>query len=211
MPRREETILPNIEYTTTAFDGEDKRLPIDRIVIHTTISTLNSAIATFSSPTAKTSAHYIVDLDGKLYQGLEEYYVAFHAGNYPINQRSIGIEHVDNGQYTAPRTDALYDTSSKLVADICKFYSIPCDRAHILKHNEIIATGCPHNLDIDRIIRQANQILNPISPCEIQLKEMTVKYEEKVKLEIFLRGEIEKKDKEIINYKKRLADIKALC
>lgn len=158
--KREQTTLPNIEYTTMAFDGEEFRKPIDRIVIHTTIGSKDSAISTFSKPTASTSAHYIVDLDGTLYQGLEEYNVAFHAGNYAMNQRSIGIEHADNGHYTDPRPDSLYKTSAKLVADICKFYGIPVDRQHILKHNEVTATGCPHNLDIDRIVREANEIVS---------------------------------------------------
>jgi N-acetylmuramoyl-L-alanine amidase CwlA len=128
-----------------------------------------------------------------------------------MNQRSIGIEHVDNGNYTAPRTDALYETSAKLVADICKYYKIPCNRQFILKHNEVVATGCPHNLDIDRIIRQANAILNPPTTDYKKLYEdMKVKYDEKVKLETFLRGEIEKKDKTISNLNNRLAQIKAL-
>ena len=211
--KREQTIIPNIEYTTQAFDGENKRLPIDRIVIHTTVGTLQATINTFSSPNAKTSAHYIVDLDGKLYQGLEEYNVAFHSGIYGINQRSIGIEHVDNGKYLEPRTDALYSMSAKLVADICKFYSIPCNRQYILKHNEVSATGCPQNLDISRIVREANLILNPTVPTDYRklYEEMKIKYDEKVKLETFLRGEITKKDKNISALTTRLGQIKALA
>ena len=210
--KREQTSIPNIEFTTIAFDGEDKRLPIDRIVIHTTVGTLQATINTFSSPNAKVSAHYIVDLDGKLYQGLEEYNVAFHSGVYAMNQRSIGIEHVDNGKYLELRTDALYSMSAKLVADICKFYSIPVDRQHILKHNQIVATGCPQNLDIIRIVKEANLILNPPTTDYKKLyEEMKVKYDEKVKLETFLRGEIDKKDKNISALTTRLGQIKALA
>jgi hypothetical protein len=46
-----------------------------------------------------------------------------------------------------------------LVADICKFYNIPCDRKHIKKHSEIIPTACPNEIDVERIVRQARQIL----------------------------------------------------
>ena len=159
--KREETTLPNTEFTTATGNFDKTRKPIDRIVIHTTVGSLQSAINRFGTRGTNVSAHYIIDVDGKLYQGLEEYYTAYHSGNYEMNQRSIGIEHVDNGNYTAPRPDALYDTSSKLVADICTFYNIPCDRKHIIKHNEVAATGCPHNLDIDRIIRQAQAIIRP--------------------------------------------------
>lgn len=186
---RKFTSLPYTEFEVADGNFDEERLPIDTIVIHTTVGTLAGAIATFGNKKAGTSAHYIVDLDGKLYAGLEEYWTAYHAGNLAVNRRSIGIEHVDNGKYTEPRTDALYETSSKLVADLCREYNIPCDRQHIRKHNEIVATGCPHNLDIDRIVRQASQLLTP-APA-VDYKKL---YEEKVALEAFLRGEIEKKD-----------------
>lgn len=215
MTSREQTTLPNIEFTTATGNFDTSRLTIDRVVIHTTVGTLAGAISRFGQKGTQASAHYIVDMDGKLYQGLEEYFTAFHAGNYLMNQRSVGIEHVDNGQYTAPRSDALYETSGKLVADICRFYKIPCDRSHIMKHNEIVATGCPHNLDIDRIIRQANAILNPAPPPSTDYKalyeDMKKRYEEKSILETFLRGEIEKKDNLIKNFKNKLDQIEALA
>jgi len=48
------------------------------------------------------------------------------------------------------------------------------------------------------------------SECQKNLKDMTAKYEEKVKLETFLRGEIEKKDKQIKDLTDRLSKIKSL-
>jgi hypothetical protein len=152
------------EYTVADGNFDTSRAPvIDRIIIHTTVGTKEGAIARFGKSGTGVSAHYLVTWEGELIAFLEEYYTAYHAGNYQMNQRSIGIEHEDKGNYTSVRPDALYETSSRLVADICKFYNIPCDREHILKHNEITATGCPHNLDIDRIIKQANEILGKSS------------------------------------------------
>lgn len=159
--KRKYTTLPYTEEWVQTGSFDTSRKNIDRIVIHTMIGTTASATATFQS-TKGTSAHYGVSYNGNLTAYLEEYYTAYHAGNYAMNQRSIGIEHEDMGNYTAPRPDSLYDTSSKLVADICKFYKIPCDREHIIKHNQVVATGCPHNLDIDRIVRQAKDILNGV-------------------------------------------------
>jgi len=155
MAQRIVTTLPNIEFTIADGNFDTTRKPIDRIIIHTTVSSAQSAIAHFGDPNAQVSAHYIVGLDGKIYHGLEETYTAYHAGNYAMNQRSIGIEHEDNGDYNGVRPDALYTTSAKLVRDICNFYNIPIDRQHILKHSEVKATGCPDALDIDRIVREA--------------------------------------------------------
>lgn len=161
---RKYTTLPYIEdpVATGNFDGN--RLPITGIILHTTVGTLAAAKARFNNPTSHVSAHYIVDTDGTLHALLEEFYVAYQAGNYPVNQRTIGIEHVDNGDYNGVRPDSLYTESAKLVADICKFYDIPCDRTRIQKHSEVHATGCPDALDVDRIVREANALLNPVTP-----------------------------------------------
>lgn len=169
--RRFTTAIPYKEYPVAYGHFDKSRKPIDRIVLHTSVSTRQGIINTFGGGSRKVSAHYAVDLDGSLLAFLEEYYTAYHAGNYAMNQRSIGIEHIDNGRYNDPRPDALYETSAKLVADICKFYDIPCDRQHILKHNEITATGCPHNLDVDRIVREAKKILEGGDGCEKDLEE----------------------------------------
>jgi hypothetical protein len=130
------------------------------------VGTVSSANSRFSTYGTQVSAHYGVGLDGRLYHWLEEFLVAYHSGSWSMNCRSIGIEHEDGGNYNGTRPDALYASSAKLVADICKFYSIPCDRQHILKHSEVIPTGCPDALDIDRIIREAYEILHPPVPMD---------------------------------------------
>lgn len=159
MPTRKVADLPvqEREVQDGSWDKDRSKTGIDRIVIHTTAGTAESATNWFnnSANTEKTSAHYIVTLEGKYIHLVDEDNVAYHAGNYPMNQRSIGIEHEDNGKPDEPRTDALYTASAKLVKDIALFYDIPLNRAHILKHSEVINTPCPHTLDIDRIIREA--------------------------------------------------------
>jgi hypothetical protein len=88
---------------------------------------------------------------------VDETNVAYHAGNYSVNQTSIGIEHEDNGDYNGARPDTLYTASAALVRDICHYYNIPINRSAIRKHSEVTqsATGCPDALDIDRIVREA--------------------------------------------------------
>jgi hypothetical protein len=156
--QRKATSLPYTELEIADGNFDSSRAPIDRIVIHTMVGTWQGAAMRFDNPTEKVSAHYGVKLDGGLIHWLEEYYTAYHAGNYTMNQRSIGIEHEDGGDFNGVRPDILYASTAKLVADICTFYNIPIDRQHIIKHSEVIATGCPDALDIDRIVREANKL-----------------------------------------------------
>lgn len=164
MASRIVTLLPNTEFTVATGNYDESRVAIDRVIIHTTVCSAQAAMNRFGTYGTQVSAHYIIGLDGKIYHGLEETFTAYHAGSYSMNQRSIGIEHEDNGDYNGVRPDTLYSTSAKLVNDICKFYNIPIDRQHILKHSEVIATGCPDALDIDRIVREA-QALNKPDTC----------------------------------------------
>lgn len=67
------------------------------------------------------SIHYAIGNDGAIGYGVDENNVAWHAGNWPVNQRSIGIETSNSalgGQW--PVSDAAYSSLVKLVADIAK-------------------------------------------------------------------------------------------
>jgi hypothetical protein len=168
MATRIATSLPYTELEVATGNYDTSRQPIDRIVMHTMVGSWQAAAARFANPAEIVSAHYGVKLDGGLIHWLEETFTAYHAGNYTMNQRSIGIEHEDGGNYNGVRPDVLYESSAKLVADICTFYNIPIDRNHIIKHSEVIATGCPDALDIDRIVNRARDIANPPKPLILE-------------------------------------------
>lgn len=164
-PVTEEIVAGPYDPTTKLGNYDQSRSNIDRIIIHTMVGTAQAAADRFADLNSNVSAHYGIKLDGNLIHWLEETYTAYHAGDYLMNQRSIGIEHEDNGDYNGIRPDVLYASSAKLVADICQFYNIPIDRKHILKHSEVsdAPTGCPDALDIDRIVRQAI-LVPPLAP-----------------------------------------------
>lgn len=125
---------------------------IDRIVCHWTTGSLDSAIAQFRNPAAGTSAHFIIDRDGLLYQMVQTYDTAYHAGSYPINLRSVGIEHVGGPQYDG-FTDEQYAVSSDLCSEIAEDNGFPVDRVHVIGHREVpYATQCPGVLDLERIV-----------------------------------------------------------
>ncbi|OEV10122.1 N-acetylmuramoyl-L-alanine amidase [Streptomyces nanshensis] len=111
---------------------------IDRVVIHVTQSDFRTAVKVFRDPLHASAAHYVVRAsDGRTVQMVRELDVAYHAGNRSYNERSIGIEH--EGFVDRPQnfTEAMYLSSARLTADICKRYGIPVDRGHIVGHNEV--------------------------------------------------------------------------
>ena len=144
-------------YDANAMNCDSNRVKIDRILIHHNAS-LNDAVARstwYVSTGHGTSAHYQVTPD-KIWGCVGENYVAYHAGNYPMNQRSIGIEHLNNtGAPTWTIAEETYRNSAKLIRDICERYNIPIDRQHILKHGEVSSTACPGGIDIDRLVAMA--------------------------------------------------------
>ena len=170
LPVTEKTVAQQYDDTTKLGNWDASRSPIDRVIIHTMDGFAEGADERFNDATTNVSAHYGIRETGEIWHWVDEDKTAYHAGDYAMNQRSIGIEHEDNAQPNGVRPDALYNASGKLVADICKFYNIPVDRAHILKHSEVSdnPTACPDSLDIDRIVSLAqNGGIDPNVQCPI--------------------------------------------
>jgi N-acetyl-anhydromuramyl-L-alanine amidase AmpD len=117
---------------------------ITKIIIHVTQGSWSSAINWFENPNAQVSAHYVVrSSDGKIAQCVSDRNIAWHAGNWPVNVHSIGIEH--EGYFNDPSwfTAVMYRHSARLVAYLCHRYGIPPNRHHILGHNQVAYTRCP--------------------------------------------------------------------
>ena len=146
---------------TAGRDGQTMRFgsPLDPsyVVLHTTAGTIEDANARFQQSAQQASAHYGIGLSGRLVQWVREEDAAWHAGNWLMNLKSIGIEHEDAGDYNGPRSPQLYATSAALVRDICARYGIPITREWIRMHREVSdsLTTCPDALDVDRIVREA--------------------------------------------------------
>lgn len=136
------------------------------IIIHTIVGTLDSCKVTFQNPNRKASAHYGEGWDDREFNFVKETDTAYHAGNWVINLQSVGIEHEDKGDYNGVRPDKLYANSAFRVANLCKLYNIPCTREFIRKHSEVSLTGtaCPDALDINRIITEAQALLQTPPP-----------------------------------------------
>lgn len=157
---------------TPGREGHDLVTPPSYVVIHTMDGTVTGANARFQDPAQQASAHYGISLDGTFYQWVAERDTAWHAGVWEVNLDSIGIEHEDDGQPNAPRPLALYRASARLVADVCRRYSIPAVHGQvgvssgIIAHRETgYATSCPDTLDVGMIIALAGRLLAvPVDP-----------------------------------------------
>ena len=110
---------------------------------------LGSYLGWMISLKSQVSAHYLVgERPPYIIQLVSEEDTAWHASNLTVNRESIGIEHEggwllqDQVNRFKP-TDKTHETSAKLVAEVCKRYSIPIDSDHILPHNKFSATQCP--------------------------------------------------------------------
>ena len=115
--------------------------PVQYVIIHVTQETFSDAVAIFQNPAKQVSAHYVVrSSDGYIDQCVREKNIAWHAGNWDYNTRSIGIEHEGYVDQPAYFTNALYQQSALLTASVCDRYGIPKDRANILGHAQVPGT-----------------------------------------------------------------------
>lgn len=111
---------------------------VDYIVIHDTETIYDTTVRLVQDP-AYVSWHYTLrSNDGHIAQHLKTKDVGWHAGNWYVNAKSIGLEHegflAQGGSWY---TEAMYRTSAKLVRYLAKRYAIPLDRAHIIGHDNV--------------------------------------------------------------------------
>ncbi|WP_228010391.1 N-acetylmuramoyl-L-alanine amidase [Nonomuraea phyllanthi] len=114
---------------------------VDYIIIHDTEGGYQGIPSLIRNP-KYVSWHYTIrSRDGHVAQHVRTNDIAWHAGNWDFNTRSIGIEHEG---YLAKAgtwyTEAMYRSSARLVRYLAHKYDIPLDRAHILGHDNVPGT-----------------------------------------------------------------------
>jgi N-acetylmuramoyl-L-alanine amidase len=87
------------------------------------------------------SWHYSLrSADGHIAQHVKAKDVGWHAGNWYVNAKSIGLEHEGFAAQGTWYTEAMYRTSAKLVRYLAAKHRIPLDRQHILGHDNVPGT-----------------------------------------------------------------------
>ena len=125
---------------TTANRGPGQ---IDMVIMHTSEGNPSSSYGPahwFADPRSKASAHYNVYSTGTIYRSVPDKDVAWHAGNWSVNQRSLGIE-IQAQAAKANWNEAQLLQAARLVAALSKRYGIPIDRDHIKGHVEVSGPG----------------------------------------------------------------------
>ncbi|WP_306324771.1 N-acetylmuramoyl-L-alanine amidase [Streptomyces venezuelae] len=114
---------------------------IDYIVVHDTEATWDVTLKLVQDPTYVSWQYSLRSSDGHVAQHLRLKDVGWHAGNWFVNAKSVGLEH--EGFLTAPDswyTEAMYRSSARLVRYLAARYGIPLDRQHILGHDNVPGT-----------------------------------------------------------------------
>ncbi|MFI9388878.1 N-acetylmuramoyl-L-alanine amidase [Kutzneria sp. NPDC052558] len=110
---------------------------IDYIVIHDTEATWDTTLNLIQDPKYVSWNYTIRSQDGHIAQHVLAKDVAWHAANWYINTRSIGIEHEGFLAQSGWYTEAMYRASATLVRYLAAKYQIPLDRQHILGHDNV--------------------------------------------------------------------------
>jgi hypothetical protein len=128
---------------------------IDMVVIHIAEGSYSGTIRWFKDPRSNVSAHYVVGVRGKIAQCVRNEDIAWHAGNWKYNKRSIGIEH--SGYASSPEAfQGKYRTSAKLSAYLSRRYNIPVDKRHFVLHRNVpgVNKRCPGpHFNYDKYLR----------------------------------------------------------
>lgn len=114
---------------------------LDYIVLHDTEETWDNSLKLVQDPTYLGWHYTIRSSDGKVAQHIKTKNIGWHAGNWYMNQHSVGIEQEGYAAKGATWfTESLYRNSARLVSYLAHKYRIPLDRAHILGHGNVPGT-----------------------------------------------------------------------
>ncbi|GAB3579111.1 peptidoglycan recognition family protein [Amycolatopsis endophytica] len=116
---------------------------ITHIVIHDTECTYDAAIGLVQDPTYLAWHYTLRSTDGHVAQHVLTKDVGWHAGNWYVNAKSIGVEHEGFAAQGTWYTEAMYRTSARLVRYLAARYRIPLDREHIVGHDNVPGTTPP--------------------------------------------------------------------
>ncbi|WP_425507773.1 N-acetylmuramoyl-L-alanine amidase [Streptomyces olivoverticillatus] len=114
---------------------------VDFIVVHDTEGTWETTIKLIKDPAYVSWNYTVRSGDGHIAQHVPTKDVAWHAGNWFVNAKSVGIEHEGFlAQPDAWYTEEMYSTSARLVRYLAQKLGIPLDRQHIVGHDNVPGT-----------------------------------------------------------------------
>jgi N-acetyl-anhydromuramyl-L-alanine amidase AmpD len=118
-------------------DAERMPASIDRVVVHVTEGSFWGSVSWLRNPRAHASSHFVVSRGGKIVQLVNVADVAWHAGHWGTNVRSVGIEHEGFTYGPGGFTQRQYHASAKLTAWTARRSLMPINRRTIIGHHEV--------------------------------------------------------------------------
>lgn len=118
------------------------RKPNFVIIHHTAQDSLEQTLQTFTVPQTEVSSHYVIGRNGEIYQLLNDYVRAWHAGAgtwgrvTDLNSVSLGIELDNNGNEPFP--EAQIHSLLNVLSTLKRKYNIPT--ANFIGHSDIAPT-----------------------------------------------------------------------
>jgi N-acetyl-anhydromuramyl-L-alanine amidase AmpD len=107
------------------------------IVIHVTEGSFLGTVSWLRDPRAHASVNFVVSREGHVQQLVPLHDIAWHAGNWAYNLRSIGIE---NEGYVADPAGfplAEYKATATIAGRVARHSLIPIDRHHVIGHSDV--------------------------------------------------------------------------
>jgi len=157
--------LSEPRFTPGNRDAED----VDYIVVHSTHGpSVRSALDWLARPGSTSSYHYLIDRDGKLTVAVHPGDIAHHAGNWPVNTKSIGVS-LAGWDYPDVPTRAQARMLEHCLARLGEVYRVPLRRATpddvrrivgagVMEHREVPGadhTDCGRGFPLDALIGNA--------------------------------------------------------
>lgn len=134
-------LLEGKDYGNHDIADRPRSQKVDFIVIHDTEGTWETTIKLIKDPAYVSWNYTIRSGDGHIAQHVPTKDVAWHAGNWYVNAKSVGIEHEGFlAQPDAWYTEEMYRTSARLVRYLARKLDVPLDRQHILGHDNVPGT-----------------------------------------------------------------------
>ena len=118
---------------------------LTRVVIHDTEETYDTTIKLVQKPSYLAWNYTLRSSDGHVAQHLDPHDVGWHSGNWYYNMHATGLEHEGRAvEGMSWYTDAMYRSSAALVRHLCRKYSVPMTRGHIIGHDEVPGIDTEH-------------------------------------------------------------------
>src|SRR4051812_46822093 len=107
------------------------------IIIHVSEGSFPGTVTWLRDPKAHASANFVVGRKGQVQQLVPLHDIAWHAGNWAYNVRSVGIENEGFTDDPLGFTNAEYRSAARVAAVIARRALIPIDRRHIIGHYQV--------------------------------------------------------------------------